>query len=277
MNISVLISVYDKENPQYLKEAIASVINQTYKPKQIVIVKDGELTKKLDRIIYNYKNKFPELIDIYKLEQNQGLGFALRFGIEKCKCDYIARMDSDDISKNYRFEKQINYLEKNKDIDILGGYIQEFNKTMEKKLSIRRVPLNNEEIYAEIKKSNPFNHSTVIMKKKSVLEVGNYRDCKIEDYDLWIRMRKKNMKMSNLDDILVNYRTSYSMYKRRTGIKYLKGIIIIEKELLEYKIINKLEYIKNVIIRTFLAFIPSSIKMLLYPNIVRKLKWKIKN
>ena len=105
MNISVLISVYDKENPQYLKEAIASVINQTYKPKQIVIVKDGELTKKLDRIIYNYKNKFPELIDIYKLEQNQGLGFALRFGIEKCKCDYIARMDSDDISKNYRFEK----------------------------------------------------------------------------------------------------------------------------------------------------------------------------
>ena len=272
MNISVLISVYDKENPQYLKEAIASVINQTYKPKQIVIVKDGELTKKLDRIIYNYKNKFPELIDIYKLEQNQGLGFALRFGIEKCKCDYIARMDSDDISKNYRFEKQINYLEKNKEIDILGGYIQEYNKTMEKKLSIRRVPLNNEEIYAEIKKSNPFNHSTVIMKKKSVLEVGNYRDYKIEDYDLWIRMRKKNMKMSNLDDILVNYRTSYSMYKRRTGIKYLKGIIIIEKELLEYKIINKLEYIKNVIIRTFLAFIPSSIKMLLYPNIVRKLK-----
>lgn len=272
MDISVLMSVYYKEKPQYLDESINSIIRQTYKPKQIVIIKDGKLTKELDRVIDKYKNKFSELIDVYTLEKNQGLGLALRFGVEKCRYDYVARMDSDDISREDRFEKQVKYLEENKDIDILGGYIQEYDETMDKEISIKKVPLNHMEIYDSMKKKNPFNHSTVVMKKESILESENYRDYKIEDYDLWIRMKMKNMKMANLEDILVNYRTSYDMYKRRTGIKYLKGIIVIEKELLDYEIINKVEYTKNIITRSLLAFIPPKIKMLLYPKLVRKLK-----
>ncbi len=272
MDISVLMSVYYKEKPQYLDEAINSVINQTYMPKQIVIIKDGKLTEELDRVIDKYKNEFPKLIDIYSFEENKGLGLALRLGVEKCKYDYIARMDSDDISRKDRFEKQIKYLEKNKDVDILGGYIQEYNETMDKEISVRKVSIKQKEIYNEIKWKSPFNHSAIIFRKEAVLNAGNYRDYKIEDYDLWIRMKMKNMKMANLEDILVNYRTSYDMYKRRTGIKYLKGIIVIEKELLDYAIINKVEYIKNIITRSLLAFIPPKIKMLLYPKLVRKLK-----
>lgn len=272
MDISVLMSVYYKEKPEYLDEAIKSIINQTYMPKQIVIIKDGQLTEKLNIVIDKYKNKYKELIDVFELKENMGLGFALRFGVEKCKCNYIARMDSDDISRKDRFEKQIQFLEQNKNIDILGGYIQEYDKTMKKEISIKKVPLNNFDIYNEIKVKNTFNHQTVIFKKKSVLEVGNYRNCKIEDYDLWIRMILNKMDMANIEDILVDYRTSHDMYKRRSGIKYLQGIFKIEKELLDNKIINKVQYLKNIISRTILAFIPARIKMIIYPKIIRKLK-----
>ena len=276
MDISVLMSVYYKEKPEYLEKAIESIINQTYKPKQIVVIKDGKLTEELDAVIDKYKNEYKELIDIFELRENNGLGLALKFGVEKCKSDYIARMDSDDISRKDRFEKQVQFLEKNKSIDILGGYIQEYDKTMKKETFIKKVSLNNFDIYNEIKVKNPFNHQTVIFKKKSVLEVGNYRNCKIEDYDLWVRMILNKMNMANIEDILVDYRTSYDMYKRRTGIKYLQGILEIEKQLLDNKIINKAQYLKNIISRTILAFIPAKIKMIIYPKLIRKLKWKMK-
>ena len=272
MDISVLMSVYYKEKSEYLEKAIESIINQTYKPKQIVVIKDGKLTEELDAVIDKYKNEYKELIDIFELRENNGLGLALKFGVEKCKCDYIARMDSDDISRKDRFEKQVQFLEKNKSIDILGGYIQEYDKTMKKETSIKKVPLENIDIYEKTKKQCPFNHGTVIFKKKSILKVGNYRNCKIEDYDLWVRMILNKMNMANIEDILVDYRTSYDMYKRRTGIKYLQGILEIEKQLLDNKIINKAQYLKNIISRTILAFIPAKIKMIIYPKLIRKLK-----
>ena len=271
MDISVLMSVYYKERPENLNKAIDSIINQTYMPKQIVIIKDGRLTKELDVIINKYKSEFPKLIDVYELKENQGLGCALNFGMEKCKYDYIARMDSDDISREDRFEKQVKYLKENCNIDILGGYIQEYNYNMTKKIAIRKVPKNTESIYKEMKRQCPFNHSTVIYKKSSVQAAGKYKNCKMEDYHLWIKMYVKNMEMANLEDILVDYRTSYETYKRRTGINYIKEMVKIEKELLDNDIINKLQYIKNILCRGLIAFLPAKIKMLIYPKIIRKL------
>ena len=272
MKFSVLMSICSKEKPEYLKQAIESIINQTKMANQIVIVKDGELSIELNRIIEEYKNQYTEIIDVLELEKQNSLGNALNEGIKVCKYEYIARMDSDDISRKDRFEKQIGYLKENPDIDVLGGYIQEYNEKMQKATSIRKVPLTQIEIYRGISNQSPFNHSTVILKKKSLIKIGCYKDCQLEDYDLWIRMRLNNMRMANLSEILVDYRTSIDMYKRRTGFKYLKGVINIEKVLLDSKLINKNKYMKNILLRTILAFIPARIKLFLYPKIVRKIK-----
>ena len=272
MKFSVLIPISNKEKPEYLKEAIESVIYQTQKPDQIVVIKDGELSKKLNEIIEIYKKQYPEMIDILELNKQSSLGMVLNEGIKVCKTTYIARMDSDDIARKDRFEKQLKYIQEHPDVDVLGGYIAEYDEKMEKVTSLRKVPLTQKEIYERITRQNPFNHSTVMLKKESVLEIGRYKDCPLEDYDLWIRMRLKNMKMANLPDVLVNYRTSFDMYKRRTGLRYLKGIIKIEKLLLKNKLINKFQYLKNVLVRTGLAFVPAKIKMFLYPRVIRKVK-----
>lgn len=272
MEFSVLIPVCNKEKPENLKEAIKSIIYQTKKPNQIVVVEDGELSKELNEIIEIFKKQYPEMIDILNLPKQTSLGRVLNEGIKICKNEYIARMDSDDIARKDRFEKQLRYLREHPDIDVLGGYIEEYDESMKKATSLREVPLTKQEIYKKISKQSPFNHSTTILKKESLLVIGGYNDCQLEDYDLWIRMRVKNMKMANLPDILVDYRTSLNMYKRRTGLKYLKGILKIEKLLLKNKLINRFKYYKNILERTVLAFVPAKIKMFLYPKVIRKVK-----
>lgn len=271
MEISVLMSVHKKEKPEYLIESIESIINQTLMPKQIVIIKDGALSEELDDIVNIYKSKYYNLIDIYEIKESLGLGNALRFGIEKCKCEYIARMDADDVAPLYRFEKQVEVFDKNKELDILGGYIEEYDENMKSLESIRKVPLTLEEIKTYIKKQCPFNHGTVIMKKEAVIKSGNYSDVALEDYDLWARMLISGCNMQNMDIILGKNRAGKSLYKRRGGIKRIKKQIEIENRLLSYKIIDIPMYIKNVIFRISVSILPISIRKKIYIKIIRKI------
>lgn len=271
MKISVLISVYYKEKPEYLQEALESILNQTYMPSQIVIIKDGEVTQELENVLNIYKEKFYNLIDIYKLEEHLGLGEALKFGVNKCKYEYIARMDSDDMAVKDRFEKQVEYLKENPQVDILGGYIEEYDEELKKLIDIRKIPLSNKEIRKKLKIISPFNHGTVIFKKQKVLEAGNYNNCIMEDYDLWARMILKNAQTANLAKVLIKSRTGKTMYRKRSTKKYIQGIYQIERNLLNYKIINKVEYFYNVITRILIAKTPISMKIWIYPHIIRKI------
>lgn len=270
MQLSVLVSVYQKEKPNYLDQALESIVKQTRMPDQIVIIKDGTLTEELEKVIQKYVHKYKEIIKIYTYKENQGLGYALQKGVIQCDYDYIARMDTDDIAKPKRFEIQMAYLEKHPEIDILGSYIQEYDENMKTKKSIRRVPLSCEEIYNNIGIQSPFNHCTIIAKKSAIIKAGNYEAKPIEDYRLWIQMCINKCKMENLPETLVNFRTGKPMYKRRTGIKYLKDIKKVEDILLKNQFITHTQYGKNMIIRTILAIMPCKMKMYFYPKIVRK-------
>lgn len=117
---SVLMSVYFKEKPEFLKRSIDSMMSQSIAPSEIVIVKDGKLTDELDCLIEQYNNKFPNIFNIVELEKNIGLGLALAEGIKHCKHELIARMDSDDISCKFRCEMQLKEFEKDKDLDVCG-------------------------------------------------------------------------------------------------------------------------------------------------------------
>lgn len=271
MEISVLMSVYYKEKDEYLKTSLESILNQTFKPSQVVIIKDGELTKELDNVLEYYKNKYDNLIEIYQLEEHRGLGEALKFGVERCKFEYIARQDSDDISPQYRFKKQVEILEQDKNIDILGGYIEEYNENMTELLDIRKVPLEMQEIKKYIKTQTPFNHGTVIMKKQAILRAGSYSNAIAEDYDLWARMLICGSYMKNIPMILGKNRTGVAMLKRRSGIRQIKMVWEVEKNLLHYGIINIFQLIYNITIRTIVALCPIKCKSFVYKNFIRKL------
>ena len=106
MEFSVLLSLYKKERPAYLRQSLDSILAQTMPPSEIVIVEDGELTDELYNVVDEYQRKCT-CMKIVKLEKNQGLGKALNEGLKHCSYDIVARMDTDDISKPERFEKQI--------------------------------------------------------------------------------------------------------------------------------------------------------------------------
>ena len=106
-HFSVLMSVYIREQAALLDRALQSIlVNQSVKPSELVLVEDGPLTDGLYHVIDKYRQIFPELISV-KLPQNGGLGNALNAGMKQCRYEWIARMDSDDISLPTRFEKQL--------------------------------------------------------------------------------------------------------------------------------------------------------------------------
>ena len=223
MKFSVLMSVYKKDIPEYLNQAIESVLNQTIKPSEIVIVVDGPVSIELKDILEKYKGEY-DIFKIIYLKENQGLGDALRIGMKYCTYNIVARMDSDDISVSNRFENQIREFETDKNLDIVGGQIYEFIDNKENIICSRNVPLENNDIYKYAKKRCPFNHMTVMFKKDSVLKCGGYLHWyNNEDYYLWIRMIENNAKLKNIPEYLVNVRVGKEMYQRRGGIQYFKS------------------------------------------------------
>ncbi|MDT2737240.1 glycosyltransferase [Enterococcus pseudoavium] len=228
VDISLLMSVYVKEKPEYFKEALKSVVTQTLPVKEIVLVLDGPITSDLQKVIDDCQTNNPELINLVPLKENVGLGKALAIGVEACKYELIARMDTDDIMLPERIEKQYAEFVNDPELTIVGSNIDEFYDSPQKIVGIRIVPESNEEIRKFSKKRNPFNHMTVMFKKLVILNVGNYQPMMgFEDYYLWVRLLKAGYKGKNVQESLVYARTGEDMYARRGGKKYfvdgLKG------------------------------------------------------
>ncbi len=220
---SVLMSVYKEEKPQHLQEAIDSMLKQTILPAEFVLIKDGKLPKELELIIEKYEkqSKIPFLV--FQNPKNLGLGKSLASGVEKCNFEYIARMDSDDIAVSNRCEKEIQILNENTKIDAVGSIVAEFEKSIKQITGYRLLPEKNEKICEFAKKRNPCAHSSMMLRKSKVLEVGNYRDyLYFEDYDLWIRMLKNGCQFYNLQEVLVYMRTEENFYQRRGRIILFK-------------------------------------------------------
>ena len=261
---SVLISVYYKEISRYLDRALQSITDdQVLKPNEIVLVKDGPLTKELDEVIEKYQKRYPNLFKIVALEKNYGLGKALNIGLKNCTYELVARMDGDDISKPERFKKQIDIFKENPDLDILGSWIDEFiEKDGEIKIrSIRKVPETNEEIYQKLKSICAFNHPTVMYRKTKIIEVGSYsQEFALEDYYLWIRLAISGANMYNLQESLLEFRITEGTSKRRGGLKLLKSDVKFQKKLYGLDFINKRELLPNLIKYFVYRLLPNDLR-----------------
>ncbi len=266
---SVLFSVYSREKAIYLSSALKSIWeDQSHKPEEIVIVKDGPLTTELDSVITEFEKVAP--VKCLTLDKNYGLGIALAKGLAICSYDIVARMDSDDISRPDRFEKQIQFIADHPEYDIIGSNIAEFNQSEDDIVSFRKVPELSTVICSFAKRRNPMNHMSVMFRKDAVLRAGNYIPFQgYEDYYLWVRMIMTGSLLYNLQDNLVFVRIGKGMIARRQGIFYFKQELKLQKEFYLIGFINLARYMLNILCRAMPRLLPVGLLGYIY-KIIRK-------
>jgi glycosyltransferase involved in cell wall biosynthesis len=271
LKFSVLISVYYTENPKHLDRAFQSIwLDQILKPNQIVLIKDGSLTKDIEAVLDDWQKKLGNILSILSLESNVGLGMALGLGIHYCNYNLVARMDTDDVSLPNRFLRQVKFFEDNPDVDIVGSNIGEFHSDEKCIISYRHVPHAHDDIVRASKIKNPFNHPSVMYKKSAVLAAGGPKNMTgFDDYYLWIRMIMNGSKCANIPDVLLIMRTDNGQMSRRGGYSYLMFECKFQKILLDIKYINILEFVRNILIRLPVRLLPNNLRKYVYKLIRR--------
>lgn len=268
-NYSILMSVYHKENPFFLKQAIESMLNQTVKSNDFVIVCDGKLTDELYNIIELYEQDERNNIHRLQLDRNYGLGIALNKGIKFCKNEIIARMDSDDLSIINRCELQLNMI--NDGYDIVGSLIDEFDENPNKCMKVRFVPEREEDIIKFAQSRNPFNHPSVMYRKTAVIKSKGYLDLhRAEDYYLWIRMILNNCRLYNIQQCLVHMRVNADAYKRKNTLKLFKSLYFLRNYQSKNNLISSHKKFALIIAQFVLTITPKLLLKKIYERLLRR-------
>lgn len=269
---TVLMSVYYKEKPEYLSLSIESMLNQTVKPDEFIIVKDGPLTTELDEVINNFVTAYPKTFNIIVNETNLGLGPALAKGIENSKNELIARMDSDDYVVSTRCERQLKKFREDPKLGMVGSYEAEFVDDIDNVISIHRVPSENDEIERFMHRRCSVLHPTVMYKKSAVLKSGNYQSVLLyEDYDLFARMvLEYHIKSYNIPEPLYYIRTSEDFFKRRGGIKYAKTVLKFKWGQYRKGYMSLMDFCISGLGQAFVCVLPNSLRKIFYMKFLRK-------
>lgn len=271
MNYSVLMSVYAKDNSDYLITAIESMLKQTIKPEQFVIVQDGTVGDEIQHILKHYETKYPSLFTIVRLKENGGLANALNHGLQECRNELVARMDADDISLPERCEKELKKFEENSELVICGCNIDEFYKTSGNVKTSRVVPSDYKAILKFMRLRQPFNHPTVIYKKSKVIEAGGYLPLRRkEDFDLFSRMLVNGNYAENIDESLYLYRCNEDNYARRKSWVNFKSAIYVYRRHLKRKGCNGKEFLYLFCGELFFLIFPNACVKYISDHFLRK-------
>ncbi len=263
---SVLMSLYKKEKPEYLRLAIDSMLNQTVVPDEIVMVEDGPLTPDL----YAVLDEYPMLHRV-KNETNLGLGLALNVGLKECRNELVARMDTDDCSKRERCEKQLARFAEKPYLAVVGSHIDEFVGDISNVISQRIVPTTSEEIYNFAKKRSAFNHPAVMYSKTAVLANNGYADLKRnQDVDLFGRMQFEGYKAENIDEALLWFRSSDELAKRRKSWQNTWSYIATIRKFWKMGYSSFSDYAMVGIAQTGMYLMPVKVQNFVYKKFLRK-------
>ncbi len=269
MQYSVLMSVYEKEQPLFFRESLQSILRQSLPPAQIVVVCDGRLTNELYEVLTEMQAEQPALFTVVQLEKQGGLGLALNQGMQYCKNEIIARMDSDDISLPDRMKWQIEAMETHK-ADLISGAVEEFETDPSVPGKIRKLPVTQEEILRFARRRNPFNHPCVMYKKSVVLAAGGYQSFEgFEDYYLWLRMLSNGARGYNMDRVILFMRTK-GMYQRRGGLHYAKNVIRFRNYMFRNGFCSLQDYLVTVCGHVIVSLMPDKMRKLFYNNVLRR-------
>lgn len=263
---SVLMSLYKKEKPEYLKLALDSMLDQTAKPDEIILVEDGPLTDELYAVLEEYP-----MLHRIKNETNLGLGLALNVGLKECRNELVARMDTDDCSKPDRCEKQLERFAEKPYLAVVGSHIDEFVGDPSNVISQRIVPTTSEEIYNFAKKRSAFNHPAVMYSKTAVLANGGYADLKRnQDVDLFGRMQFEGYKAENIDEALLWFRSSDELAKRRKSWQNTWSYIATIRKFWKMGYSSFGDYAVVAVAQTGMYLMPVKVQNFVYKKFLRK-------
>lgn len=230
----VLMSVYKNDNPEHLKLSVDSILNQTYHDFLLFIGVDGAVSNELSEVLHGYEDD--ARVKVYWFKENRGLTAVLNNLLEESKKMqpmYIARMDADDISKTDRFEKQVKHLEAYPELDVIGGAIEEMDYYGKLNGKVIHYPLTHDKCFCFFATRNPLAHPAVMFRARFFEKVKSYNASykKNQDTELWYRAFKSGCKFGNLKDVVLTFRVSKDMYKRRGGTRFAKEVLKLRNEI----------------------------------------------
>lgn len=265
---SVLLSVYRKERPEWFRESLESVFGQTVRPAEVVLVADGPLTPELDAVIAEFARRETTL-RVVRLPVNGGLGHALNEGLRHCSYELVARMDTDDVCKPWRFERQLTVFAEHPEVDICSAWIDEFTVDKEHVTSQRRLPELHDDIARYARKRCPVNHPSVMYKRSVVLGLGGYQGFP-EDYYLWVRMLMHGCRFYNVQESLLWFRFPADVLKRRGGWRYAKDDVRAQWRFWRAGFLTLPELGRNVAVRTAVRLMPNGLRTWVYRHLLRR-------
>jgi glycosyltransferase involved in cell wall biosynthesis len=265
-DFTVLLPTYNRVDLYELFDmAISSVYANSILPKETIVVVDGPVSLDFRNKITYFQGKFN--FTVFWLPDNLGLTGALNYGLRKITTKYTFRADGDDFNMPNRFAMQLKILDDG--FDLVGGYIQESDR-QGNLLKIREVPLNSEDIRAFAKFRNPFNHMSVAFRTDVVRKIGGYPELYLkEDYGLWALLIGVNVRLKNLPLVLVRATAGDDLFKRRSGIGYIRSEWALRKHLHSCGVSSWIESMLYFFIRIILLSVPPSVKGLIYSNFLR--------
>lgn len=271
MKYSVLMSVYQKEKAEFFKLSLKSMFEQTCPPEQVVVVCDGKLTEELDQVLEDFKRQYPKILTLHRLEENMGTGYAANVGLELCRNELIAKMDSDDIAYMDRCEKQLLEFKRESTLDMLGGYVSEFEGDISNEKAVKKVPEMHKDIMQYAKRRNPFNNQTLMYKKSKAVECGGYTcNTRCEDYDFVSKMLISGAKCRNIPECLVHYRLDAGAYERRKNWKNTVGFVSVRYKNWKRGFCSFADFLIPCIAQMVLFVLPVAFTKKIYTVILRR-------
>ena len=268
IDYSVLMTVFKNDVPEYFVESVSSMLNQTVKTNDFVLVCDGPITEELELAIKTVFEGYESILNLLRLPENVGLGKALHIGLPLCKNEWVARMDDDDISHLNRCEVELRYIESHPGLSIVGSYVNEFDNNPNRPLRTKRVPIEEKEILQFSKRRNPFNHSSLMIKKNDILKAGNYSIMRTnQDVDTWVRVLNKGFKGANIPQSLVDFRFDKNTYKRRKDWDNIKLLIDVWKRFWKQGYCSMFDYCYVFSVQIIMYLIPYKLLQWAYDHL----------
>ena len=266
---SVLMSLYNKEIPEHLVEALDSIFAQTVVSDDVVLVEDGKLGDELEDVVCQYEKRYHQL-HVIRYENNRGLGYALNDGIKECRHELVARMDTDDVAKPFRMERQLEVMSRHSEYGMVSSWIDEFVTDIHQVTSVRKVPERPAEVYAYAKKRCPVNHPAVMYRKSEVLAVGGYQTRYFpEDYFLWIKMLMNGCQIYNIQESLLWFRYNPETFVRRGGWKYACDEVATQWNIYRMGFTSFVRFAANVAVRFSVRVAPNFVRRGFYRMFLR--------